>query len=304
MKHLFIVNPVAGGQDRTEEITAQVQQAFAQRGDSYEVYTTKAPMDACKKTEYEAANCETLRVYACGGDGTLNECVCGAAGRDNVAVTHFPGGTGNDFVRCFGTEGRDRFRVLNDLLDGEVRALDVIDCNGRYAINICSVGIDARIGIDVHKYSSLPVLGGKASYITSAAVNLLKGVKQPLRVTCGGKLYHGKMSLICACNGSFYGGGFNPVPEARPDDGVLDFLIVKGVSRLGFVRLIGGYAKGKYAEMENVITHIRGDSIEITSDDMLAVNVDGEAIFDKKVRIRLLPAGVNFLFPKGMEFPK
>ena len=301
MKHLFIVNPVAGGRDRTAEVKAAVESAFAARGEGYEVYTTVAPMDACEKIKREAASGETLRVYACGGDGTLNECVCGAVGRENVAVTHFPGGTGNDFVRCFGDE-RERFRDLTALLDGEVRALDAIDCNGRASINICSVGIDARIGTDVHKYSALPLLGGKASYITSAAVNLFKGVKEPLRVTCGGKLYHGDMSLICACNGSYYGGGFHPVPEARPDDGVLDFLIVKGVSRLSFVKLIGAYSKGKYASMPQVITRVRGERIEIESDHELPVNVDGELIFGKRVCMQLLPGAVKFIVPRDMAY--
>ncbi len=302
MKHLFIINPVAGGRDRTKEVSGQVVRAFTERrGGSYEIYTTTAPMDACRKIEEEARRSEELRVYACGGDGTLNECVCGAAGRENVAVTHFPGGTGNDFVRCFGAE-KDRFRDLDALLDGEVRALDVIDCNGRMSVNICSVGIDARIGTEAHKYSAIPLLGGKLSYITSAAVNLVKGVRQPLRVVCGGQRFDGDMSLICACNGSFYGGGFHPVPEARPDDGVLDFLIVRGVSRLGFVRLVGGYAKGKYASMPKYITHLRGDSIEIESDRELTVNVDGEAIFAKTVRIKLLPGALRFLFPREMAY--
>ena len=222
-------------------------------------------------------------------------------GRKNVAVTHYPGGTGNDFVRCFGAE-RDRFRDLAALLDGEVRALDAIDCNGRTSINICSVGIDARIGTDVHKYSALPLLGGKMAYITSAAVNLFKGVREPLRVMCAGKRYDGEMSLICACNGSYYGGGFHPVPEARPDDGALDFLIVKGLSRLCFVKLIGAYSKGRYADMPSYITHVRGDRIEIESDAELPVNVDGELIFGKKVVMQLLPGAVNFLVPKNMAF--
>ncbi|MCE6983484.1 lipid kinase, partial [Pseudomonas frederiksbergensis] len=89
-------------------------------------------------------------VYACGGDGTLNECVNGAVGHDNVAVTHFPCGTGNDFIKMFGEE-KDRFFDLSDLVRGEVRPLDVMECCGRYAVNICSVGIDARIGTEVHQ---------------------------------------------------------------------------------------------------------------------------------------------------------
>ena len=301
MKHLFIINPAAGGMDRSEAVGAAVAQAFSGRSGDFEVYTTKAPMDAARKIALEADLCSALRVYACGGDGTLNECVCGAVGRENVAVAHYPTGTGNDFVKTFGDDV-GRFRDLPALIDGEVHPLDVIDCNGRACVNICSVGIDARIGTDVHKYSEMPILGGRMAYITSTVVNLVKGVRQPLRVVCGGKLYHGDMSLICACNGSYYGGGFHPVPEARPDDGALHFLIVKGVSRPGFVRLVGAYAKGKYAEMPKVITHVRGERIEIESETELAVNIDGELMFAKKVCMQLVPGGVNFIVPRDMAF--
>ena len=59
----------------------------------FEIYVTGAPMDAVGKIRDEAGRCADLRVYACGGDGTLNECVNGAAGLPNAAVTHFPCGT-------------------------------------------------------------------------------------------------------------------------------------------------------------------------------------------------------------------
>ena len=301
MKHLFIVNPVSGGFDSTEAVSAQVAQAFSGRDADFEIYTTKAPMDACAKIEQEAASGEELRVYACGGDGTLNECVCGAVGKAHVAVTHFPTGTGNDFVKSFGEEGQ-RFRDLAALIDGEVRKFDVIDCNGRSSINICSVGLDARIGTDVHKYTSIPVLGGSTAYVTSTVVNLFKGIREPLRVVCDGKLYYGDMTIICACNGSFYGGGFNPVPEARPDSGKLEFLIIKGVSRFTFVRLVGAYAKGLYADYPQYITHVSGDCIEIESEKEIVVNVDGEAIYGKKIRMQILPGAVNFVVPANMKY--
>lgn len=301
MKHLFIVNPVAGGRDSTDAVSARVAQAFSGRDEEFEIYTTKAPMDACRKIEEEAASGEMLRVYACGGDGTLNECVCGAAGKDNVAVTHFPTGTGNDFVKTFGEDGT-RFRNINELLDGEVRKLDIIDCNGRASINICSVGIDARIGTDVHKYSAIPVLGGATGYVTSLAVNLAKGITDELRVVCDGKLYYGKMSLVCVCNGSYYGGGFHPVPEARTDDGVLDMLIVKGVSRLKFLTAVGAFAKGRYADQPKLITHLRSRCIEIESEQEIVINVDGEAMYAKKIRMEVIPGGVNFIVPANMAY--
>ena len=301
MKHLFIVNPAAGGKDSTDFVSAKVAQFFSGKEGDFEIYSTKAPMDAVKKIRYEANLCAELRVYACGGDGTLNECVCGAAGCDNVAVTHFPTGTGNDFIKTFGEEGK-RFFELGELVNGEVRPLDLIDCNGRYSINICSVGIDARIGIDVHKYSKIPLIGGATGYVTSTAVNFVKGISEPLRVICGGKLYYGDMTLICACNGRFYGGGFNPVPDARPDDGLIDFLIVKQVSRLTFAKLVGKYAKGRYAEFPKYITHVQAASMDIESEKEIVVNVDGEVIRGKKISMKMIPGGVNFIFPAGMQF--
>ena len=62
MKHLFIVNPVAGGHDSTDAVSAQVAKAFSGRDDDFEIYTTKAPMDAPSKIRHEAALCEELRV--------------------------------------------------------------------------------------------------------------------------------------------------------------------------------------------------------------------------------------------------
>ena len=301
MKHLFIVNPAAGGRDRTAEVAAAAEQALSGQDAAYEIYTTKAPMDAAEKIKQEAAEGEPLRVYACGGDGTLNECACGAVGRENVAVTHYPTGTGNDFVKTFGGEA-GRFRDMSALCAGEIYPLDAIDCNGRCCVNICSVGIDARIGTDVHKYSRIPLIGGATGYITSLAVNLCKGITDRLRVKCGESALEEKLSLICCCNGSYYGGGFHPVPEARPDDGALDFLIVKGVSRLTFLRVVGDYAKGRYAKHPSLIRHLRAGDMEIESEKELVVNVDGEAMRTKRLRLRLLPRALNFIAPAGMAY--
>ena len=102
MKHLFIVNPTAGGKDRTEEVRAKVEDVFGNLDANYEIYVTKCAMDAPGKIRQDAAMNDCLRVYACGGDGTFNECVSGAIGLENVAVCPFPTGTGNDFCRMFG----------------------------------------------------------------------------------------------------------------------------------------------------------------------------------------------------------
>ena len=135
-KLLFIVNPRAG---KTKSL--------APLFDAAAIYSEAGYLVSVRKTTHRGEATELAEslgpefdVVVChGGDGTLNECVNGAVGHDNVAVTHFPCGTGNDFIKMFGEE-KDRFFDLSDLVRGEVRPLDVMECCGRYAVNICSVG--------------------------------------------------------------------------------------------------------------------------------------------------------------------
>ena len=302
MKHLFIVNPVAGGGDKTDEVKAKVVSAFAQRPEEeIEIYVTKAPLDATEKIRAEAADGKALRVYACGGDGTFNECAAGVAGLPNAAVCPFPTGTGNDFCRMFGAE-KDLFRDLEALVEGTVRPIDAIDCNGRCSVNICSVGIDARIGTNVHKYTDLPLVGGAAGYVVSAAVEMFRGIARPMRISSGDFSGDGEYSLVCVCNGRYYGGGFNPSPDARPDDGELDMYIVKKVSLLQFSSLIGKYAKGRAAELTKLVTHLKGREITIEFDGDEVINLDGEAYYTDRAVMRLLPHAVNLIVPKGMKF--
>ena len=304
MKHLFIVNPVAGGKDRTEEVAAAAQAVLGPAGLEYEVYVTKAPMDAVDKIRADAAVCDDLRVFACGGDGTLNECVNGAALLPNVSVTCYPYGTGNDFIKVFGDEAeRGRFRDLRQLVYGEIRKFDLIETCGRYSVNICSVGADARIGTDVHKYSSIPVLGaGPMAYVTSLVVNVFKGLNQHVKVRCGDFEYEGQSAIVTACNGQYYGGGFRPSVDARPDSRNLEFFIVKEVKLHEFVGLIGKYSKGNWREIpEDKLYHVVGNHIEIETPEPVVVNVDGEALYSDHINFTLVPAAVNFIVPKGLK---
>lgn len=301
MKHLFIVNPTAGGRDKTETVRRQVEDLFRGRSDKYEIYVTKAVMDAPEKIRRAARSSEHLRVYACGGDGTFNECVCGAVGLDNVAVCPYPTGTGNDFCRMFGDE-QDLYRKLPALVDGGEHPIDLIECNGRYSANICSVGIDARIGTQVHNYSKIPLIGGATGYVASTVVNVIKGITRNMRIRSGDFYVEGKHTLVCACNGRFYGGGFNPSLDARPDDGIMDVFVIKEVNVLTLIKLIGLYATGRADEMPEYATHLRTDRIDIGFDEDNVINIDGEAVFARDVSMRLIPGAVRLVVPKGMHF--
>lgn len=282
------------------------------RPDPWEIYITKKPLDACSRIRAEAGkskNTGELRIYACGGDGTLNEVVNGAACYSDasdtlVSVTHYPTGTGNDFIRMFGASDCALFKSLDNLIDGIPLPLDLIKCNDRCGINICSVGVDANIGGDVHKFSHLPLVSGKGGYILSLISNFMKGINRQLRLSYDDTSENGLYALVCACNGRYYGGGFNPVPHAEPDDGIIDYLIVKNVSRMKFVKLIGNYAKGGYKKHPDTIKYYAGKEMHIESPRPLTINIDGEIEINDKITIKLEPKAISFVFPRESGFLK
>lgn len=301
MKHLFVVNPVAGGSDRSAEIYESAKKAFENREDTFEMYITNAPLDAMHVVRKYGETGEELRVYACGGDGTFNECCGGAAHLKNVAVAPFATGTGNDFIKTFGDD-RKYFFQLENLLNGTVQPIDLIDVNGRICVDIASVGIDARIGTDVHKYSKIPLIGGATGYITSLVVNVIKGLGQQMKIEAGDVKAEGKYAMVTCCNGNFYGGGFNPIKDANPADGQMNVLLTKNISRLQAAGLIGKYGDGKYYEVPETITRVDVNKVHIKLDRESVINIDGEAIYADDVTMELIPGALQFIVPEGMTY--
>lgn len=298
MKHLFIINPAAGSRDRTLEYSAAIRTACDARRLNYEIRVSMGPGD-CARIAREAASAgEEVRIYACGGDGTLNEVVTGVVGYHNAAVTMYSGGSGNDFVRMF--DDPKSFSDLDRLLDAEESAFDLIKVNDDYALNICSVGLDARIGTDVSNYKRIPLLQGFRAYVVSTIVNVIRGIGEHFVVELNGQTIDGEQTMICVCSGRYYGGGFNPVPEADPADGVLEVLIVKKVTRLQVPGVVGKYKAGKYRELSELIRHFRTDRLTIHCDRPTPINLDGEVRVAKDIRISVAEEKVRFFHPRGV----
>ncbi len=302
MTHLFIINPAAGSRDRTQSYKEKIQQCCEEKGVPYRVEVSAAPGDCRKIARQAAESGEEYRIYACGGDGTLNEVVSGAAGFDNVAVTVFSGGSGNDFAKVFSDP--DAFRDLERLLDAEEATFDLIRCNDDYSLNICSVGLDARIGVDVANYKRLPLLSGFRAYALSTVINVIRGISEHYVIDIDGEHLDGQQTMICVCNGRYYGGGFNPVPEADPADGLLDVLVVTKVSRLKVAAVVGKYKDGKYADYPDLIRHYKTKQVKILCDGPTSISLDGELRTGTEIDIRVAEEKLRFFYPKGLTWSK
>ena len=304
MKHLFIINPAAGSYNRTDEYSEIIHKICRARKLDYTILVSTAPGETIrisrKAAQLAAQEGEELRIYACGGDGTLNEVVNGAAGFDHVAVTAFSGGSGNDFVKIF--DDPKAFFDLHRLMDADEATFDLIRCNEDLSLNICSVGLDARIGTDVSNYKRLPLLHGFRAYAASTVVNVIRGIAEPYVVEINGEIIDGEQTFICVCNGRFYGGGFNPVPEADPTDGMLDVLLVKKVSRTQVPFLIGKYKNGRYKELADVARYIKTDRVKIVCDTPTPINMDGELRTAQIVDMSVAKEKIRFFYPKGLTW--
>ena len=300
MTHLFIINPAAGSRDRTKYYRQIIKEICTRKGVDYEIKVSEAP-GHCQTLAREAAlTGKEYKIYACGGDGTLNEVAAGAAGFDNVSVTVFSGGSGNDFTKLF--SDAEAFRDLEKLMDSEEVSFDMIRCNSDLALNICSVGLDARIGTDVASYKRIPLLQGFRAYAASTVVNVIRGISSHYIVEINGEVIDGEHTFVCVCNGRFYGGGFNPVPEADPADGMLDVLLVKKVSRMQVPMVIGKYKDGRYAELPHLVRHLRTKALKIRCDQAEPINLDGELRTAKEVLIRVAKEKLRFFYPKELSW--
>lgn len=301
MKHLFIINPAAGSRDRSGEFSEAIRSACTNRGLDFEIAVSGQPGDITRIARRAAETGDEVRIYACGGDGTLNEAVNGAAGFDNAAVTVFCGGSGNDFVRIFSEP--EAFRSLERLLDEpEERAFDLIRCNGNLCLNICSVGLDARVAADVVRYKRLPLLGGFRAYAASVVVNLFKHIAEHYKVQVLGNDLDGEYTMVFAGSGRYYGGGFCPVPEADPCDGLLEVLLVKKVNVLQAAGVIGKYKSGRYKELPSLVTHYQTDHLHVCCDHDTAVTLDGEIHMLHDVDISVASEKLRFFYPRGLTF--
>lgn len=302
MRHVFIINPRAGKRDQTARIYEMADRLRTVHGLDCACMLTDRPGGATEMARRLAESGAALRVYACGGDGTVSEVANGLAGFSNAAMTCVPAGTGNDFLKNFGPD-LEKFRDAENLWDGPVFPLDLIDCNGRYCLTIACNGVDAQVAEGVHLYSRSPLLNGRGSYLASVAANfLLRDIGYHWTVTLDGETTEGDFALVSVCNGRYYGGGSTPVPEARMDDGVLNTILVRKISKLSFARLFRVYSAGNYQQLPTVARSVTAREIRIRSEaEEIVTCLDGECFRSREVVLRLADKRVNFFGPKGCD---
>jgi diacylglycerol kinase family enzyme len=194
-RHLFILNPAAGTRDRTAKMAEIVEKLKLDA--PYDIYVTDAKGAAETYTEgYLREHGESfVRIYACGGDGTLCEVANGMyrSGSKNCAVAVVPIGSGNDFVKSLDIPP-ERFRDLKTLVRGEIKEVDLLlasDSDGqtRVSLNIISAGFDAAVANGQERFKRLPLVSGKTAYNLSLVKCVFTDTKNYFSLKVDGEKY-------------------------------------------------------------------------------------------------------------------
>ncbi len=301
MKHIFVINPAAGQGKSLNFIKPRIEEVCKKYSLDYEVHVTEKQGEGIEYVKNRAASGEEIRFYACGGDGTLYDVVNGAFGFKNVQVAVIPLGSGNDFIRLFGT--KEEFLNLDDVVNGVPVEFDVIKCGDEIAINQCSMGMDAEVCAMQGKIKKLPLVTGEGAYYIGCLYAIIKKFKNRFTYKIDDDEAITKDCLFCFCgNSRWYGGGFMAAPLALPEDGLLDFVIVEaGVSRIKLTSLLNKYKRGEHLDWD-ITSFKRGKKLTIHSEKPAAVNVDGETKYVTDATFEIIEKGITYVVPAKSKF--
>jgi diacylglycerol kinase (ATP) len=238
-------------------------------------------------------------VIAMGGDGTVHEVVNGLMQvpedkRPLLGVV--PVGSGNDFAHAIGVPMKSD-HALAHALKGEASPVDLglmTDEHGRkeYFDNTLGLGFDAIVTIRSHK---LPFLRGFIMYLTAVIQTiLLNHDPAHVRIQTDTETIDENVLMTTLCNGGREGGGFMLSPDSKMTDGIMEYLLVRKVSRGMMFRLVPEFMNGTHRRFAKEIRMGTCKTFIMTSDRPLYIHADGEIFTSfgsnlRKVTFEILP---------------
>ena len=314
MKHVFIINPNAVKKTKLHHLTNEIKATAEALGVEYELYFTKGPKDCGKYAralcEKNSAGGEKIRIYGCGGDGTVNELVNGVYGFENVEIGVIPMGTGNDYIRNYGEV--EAFLDIKGQILGKSRNSDLIkyvaEYQGQktegYCANMFNIGFDSNVVDATDKLKQIPLINGSLAYLLGIAAMFIKKKGADLKIEFeDGTVKDGPILLAAVANGCFCGGGIKSAPESILDDGLMDVNIINNVTRRFFASLFPTFKKGQHlghkkVAGKDVIIYRKEKALTITANsESIRLCVDGELSSQKKVKFEIVENAVKFIVP-------
>ena len=300
MKHIFIVNTVAGEHSCLDEVMKAI--ANEKEVIDYEIFTPNSAKDNIDKIKayLEAHPDEEVRFYACGGDGTINKVSSGIYGYPNASLAVLAYGSGNDYIKYYAD--LQTFRDVEKVMHGTEKRVDIMQVNNRFALNATHFGLDSKVAKTMHIIRRYPIIGGKMCYPIAVFWAFLTGMRTRCTVYADGeKLNDGKICLCTIANGRYVGGSYKCAPRSSNDDGWLEVCLIKPISRFKFMKLKKSYTVGEHLDdpqFKDIIVYRRAKQVVIEGKKGFCVSLDGEILEGEKIVVENKPQAIRFVVPE------
>lgn len=264
MSALAIINPRSAGGRTGKDVSAIAKKLRAALGD-VDIAVTKGPMDAARLSREGLAKGHTL-IVAIGGDGTLSEVINGFFENGQpvapeAAFGFVMAGTGGDFRKTFGiAEGIDA--GIAHLATAGTRALDIGrlsftapggETRERYFNNIASFGLSGAVVDAVNRARFTKLFGGPFAFAVNSLTSMMRYNNKPVRIQVDDHFDETlDVSTVAVCNGQYFGGGMRMAPDAAPDDGQFDVVMMFGTSKREAMTGLGDIYTGAHLKNPKV----------------------------------------------------
>lgn len=300
-KYLFILSSLAGG-GKSLKLKDKIIRTYKDLNllDSLTIIETKYYNHAKDAAlEFAKENGSNGVIYVCGGDGTINEVAVAIYGTE-TAIGVVPLGTANDFSKTI-YENSDINSIIEKTPFPRIRPIDLMNVNGNLCINITSMGFDTKVLKYAYHFLEINKKLGGIAYFLGVFKALFGKKYDSLNyefVDSNGETISGSGDIIIStiCNGTHYGNGFNPAPDAKIDDGLIDICLVDNLKFLQLLPLIPKYRNGTHTEHKKVkMLKVKSGMIKTNSENIIA-NIDGEIFYSDTIEFKIIPSAINFAF--------
>ena len=296
-KILYFINPVSGPRRRSslqQIITKKTQE----QNISFEIIT------ADKNGYYpylkeKIKNEKITDVVICGGDGTINQVATTLLGIDiNIGIV--PAGSGNGLAFAAKIP-KQTARALQIIFNGKSARIDGFHINNHFGCMLCGIGFDAQVAHDF----ALDKQRGLATYVKQSVRNFVKASPYTFTITIKGKTFSTEAFFISIANSNQFGNNFTIAPKASLDDGLLDIIVVKKMSKARMLwAVLQQIRSGKVAHSDERnfhkkdVLYFQTDKLIIDNPLLAPLHIDGEpAATDMRFTIKILPAAFRLIRP-------
>jgi diacylglycerol kinase (ATP) len=300
-KIIYLINPISGTKNK-EAALKIIEDRTRQENIFFEIVHTNAQGNYYFLKD-KIANEGITDIVVCGGDGTVSQ-VASWLIEEDVSIGIIPMGSGNGLALAAKIP-KETSKALDVIFTGKGRYIDSFFINQVFSCMLCGLGFDAQVAHDFAKQPSR----GLGTYIKQTMQHFVTAQPYPFEIVNQGKSFATDAFFISIANSNQFGNQFTIAPRASLNDGLLDIVVVKKMSKMRMLlAVLKQIMSGKINEHDDATFH-KKDVLYFQTAQLIIHNlqqaplhIDGDpAVTAKKLVIKIIPDAFKLIQPASQK---